>query len=200
MTSLVKQNMLAELAQRESEIREELREIKQLRAAIKAVGDPLYKDKNSNSSSREKSGPTFKQMIVAVLKKKGEGAQAIEILDLIKEEFGKEIKRSSLSPQLSRLKSEGIILLDDTIWHLPNQRIVPNMLPVQKSVTEDSMSASASAVVVAASSMAQSATALAADAYYTNIKHSTQWLKATAEERDEDLEREAWAERQALDL
>jgi len=32
---------------------------------------------------------------------------------------GKVIKRSSLSPQLSRLKSDGILVLRDNTWYLP---------------------------------------------------------------------------------
>lgn len=63
---------------------------------------------------------TIKQLVVAAL---GEhlmnGATAIELLDFFSRHWGRQgIMRTSLSPQLSRLKDSGIIELRGKVWHL----------------------------------------------------------------------------------
>ena len=59
-------------------------------------------------------------MIVQVLAGRPQGATATDILQLIEAIFGKKIIRSSISPQLSRLKSAGVLILENNMWRLVN--------------------------------------------------------------------------------
>jgi len=118
MTNTVTQDLLATLNERYKSLKDEMEEVKRLRAAIKTASNEQAPP--SRKRSRKASdGPTFKDMIKAVLTEKGSGAEALEILDLIKAKFDKVIKRTSISPQLSRLKASGDLILDDKIWMLP---------------------------------------------------------------------------------
>lgn len=118
MTTTVTDELLATLDERYRAAKAEIEEIKRIRAAIKAAsGEPERKVRKRSRSVAD--GPTFKDMIKAVLSEKGSGAEALEIIDLIKARYGKEIKRTSISPQLSRLKASGDLILDDKIWMLP---------------------------------------------------------------------------------
>lgn len=121
MTTTVTEELLATLDERYKAAKAEIEEIKRIRAAIKAAsGEPEKKVRKRSRSPSD--GPTFKDMIKVVLTEKGSGAEALEIIDLIKARFGKEIKRTSISPQLSRLKASGDLLLDDKVWLLPQHR------------------------------------------------------------------------------
>ena len=59
-------------------------------------------------------------MVQQVLRSRPKGGTAEDIIDWIRKEFGIEVARPSLSPQLSRLKSEGILWLNSEtkIWSL----------------------------------------------------------------------------------
>lgn len=102
------------LAVRRSEIqtqikalRSELREIEAASAALQENREntaPSATAKNSRGS-----GPTLKEMAVAVLADHTDGLEANDVLDRIAERFGIQVKRESMSPQLSRLAKEGII-------------------------------------------------------------------------------------------
>jgi len=110
---------------REKEIRDlrsqllvELREIKTAKMAIQ------------NNDSTEDSEPvkpkkTIKDMVQDVLKEHGDGGSADQIIEWIAKSFKTDIARSSLSPQLSRLKSEGVLTTGpaDGFWRL--RRMVP---------------------------------------------------------------------------
>src|SRR5262249_19080342 len=61
---------------------------------------------------------TIKEMVVEVLGVLGRGADALEILRLINERFQADLERTSLSPQLSRLKTDGILDRQGMIWIL----------------------------------------------------------------------------------
>ena len=99
------------------ELRNELREIKAVEQTLLNQGAS-----DSQSDSRRKGAAiTFQDMIVTVLENIPQGADANQILELIDKEFGKKIKRSSVSPQLSRLKANGVLTLKDNIWSLINQ-------------------------------------------------------------------------------
>jgi len=63
-----------------------------------------------------KSNMTIKQMVLEILPKHPNGLTALEILDHIERDFGQSIMRTSLSPQLSRLKSGGKIKRDNFTW------------------------------------------------------------------------------------
>ena len=63
---------------------------------------------------------TMKQLVRKALDEHFEnGATANELMDFFKNAWGRnDIVRSSLSPQLSRLKREGVVTLDGKRWHL----------------------------------------------------------------------------------
>ena len=108
---------------REKEIKElrsqllvELREIKTAKMAIQS-------DDSTEDSEPKK---TIKDMVQEVLIEHGDGGSADQIIEWIAESFKIEIARSSLSPQLSRLKSEGILTTGpaDGFWRL--RRMMPS--------------------------------------------------------------------------
>jgi hypothetical protein len=105
------------LDRRESEIKEaraallvELKEIKAAKSAVEAANPnsaPLDRRGASVAVVKLDSGPTIKEMILHVLEKRTYSGSSEQISHWIKEDFNRSIERSSLSPQLSRLKQDG---------------------------------------------------------------------------------------------
>ena len=60
----------------------------------------------------------IKQMVMEILKINPSGLMALQILESIKEDYSVEIMRTSLSPQLSRLKRAGEIQVRGKIWSI----------------------------------------------------------------------------------
>lgn len=90
-------------------------------AAAKSTKQFLVSEasKRTLKNSNPESEMTFQDMIVSVLSDlKEPSADASEILHLIAQKFKKYIQRSSLSPQLSRLKAKGVLELNGSIWSL----------------------------------------------------------------------------------
>lgn len=85
---------------------------------------------------------TFKQLVIkALMEHFVNGATAIELLDFFKREWGREVLRTSLSPQLSRLKNDNLIELRGKTWHLskPVKAFgVPGLFPNENGETEAS--------------------------------------------------------------
>lgn len=109
------------LAKRKSEIlnnikvlRRELSEIRAMEQALTIQSDDLKNSKNPEFGSNQSL--TFQDMIMLILKNTPEGATANELLEMIDRRFNKKIMRSSISPQLSRLKQKGRVTLKDGIW------------------------------------------------------------------------------------
>jgi len=118
MVNTVTNDLLATLDVRYKALKAEMEEVRQLKAAIKGVtAQPIKKTRTRSRTPEE--GPTFKEMIKAVLTEKADGADALAIIDLIKDKFNKEIMRTSISPQLSRMKASGDLVLEDKVWFLP---------------------------------------------------------------------------------
>lgn len=71
---------------------------------------------------------TIKELILKALKEHfDEGATAIQLLDLFSSAWGRDdIARTSLSPQLSRLKQEGKLTRDGQTWRLWQPHISEN--------------------------------------------------------------------------
>jgi len=61
---------------------------------------------------------TIKAAVLAVLNESGRGMTALEILAAINSRFDSNYARTSLSPQLSRLKQQGSIKRDGIVWSL----------------------------------------------------------------------------------
>ena len=63
--------------------------------------------------------PTIKDMVVMVLAEAGpSGLSALSILDRIRERWQPDLERTTLSPQLSRLKGDGQIMNVARAWKL----------------------------------------------------------------------------------
>lgn len=108
------------ITSREGEIREQMKalrsEMKELQLAKAALGG----QGDAPESAAASSAPTIKDMAKAVLAKAEKGLTANEILDAIKAEFQRAIERTSLSPQLSRLKDTGDVVLHGDRWWTPD--------------------------------------------------------------------------------
>jgi hypothetical protein len=84
------------LAQKQSELFELSLELEQVNSALKAVDE-----------THAKGQPTIKQAVLDVLEDQPEGMTALEILEAINTRFfAGRVPRTSLSPQLSRLKDD----------------------------------------------------------------------------------------------
>jgi sugar-specific transcriptional regulator TrmB len=100
----------AELKEQQRAIRVELKEIQVARAALAcdaATGTMIAK---------APALPTIKEMAKAVLTSAENGMTSGEILAAIKDAYGRDIDRTSLSPQLSRLKADDEVFLNGERW------------------------------------------------------------------------------------
>ena len=104
------------ISNREAEIREQLKALKAEQKELQVAKAAL--DGQEPSAAPKGAGQTIKDMARFVLNTEWakDGRTAHEILAGIKEEFGREIDRTSLSPQLSRLKADDEIGLIGEKW------------------------------------------------------------------------------------
>jgi hypothetical protein len=96
----------------------ELKQIKAARAAIQPAGDAVDRQDQWTGGKQKL---TIKAMILKVLETSAAPKTSDEIIELIKDAFGVEVARTSLSPQLSRLRhQDGELDYDDTTsqWSL----------------------------------------------------------------------------------
>lgn len=109
------------VVRRKAEIQEQ---IKALRAELNQLGEAEKLLSLPMSAVRQRvrvtkaGAPTLKEMALEVLRHEPNGADANSILQGVKERFGVDVPRSSMSPQLSRLGQEGRVLLDGLVWRL----------------------------------------------------------------------------------
>ena len=61
---------------------------------------------------------SMKEAVVDLLKAHPSGLTANQMLPLVNQKLGTDYTRSSLSPQLSRLKHDGRLVLDGKTWNL----------------------------------------------------------------------------------
>lgn len=68
---------------------------------------------------------TIKELVIKALEEHlKDGASAQQLLEFFSKAWGRsDIARTSLSPQLSRLRQEGILVRDSQIWRLRRQHI-----------------------------------------------------------------------------
>lgn len=103
---------------RRTELRQQIQklsaELDELERAEAALGSPA--NVGPAKAGRANGGMTIKDAILDVLANNPDGADAQEILAMINEGYGLSVVRTSLSPQLSRLKSEGKITLTGKVW------------------------------------------------------------------------------------
>ncbi len=109
------------LSQRETEIKSQ---IKALRAELSEVQTAKSALENGVVQNIKEADPqsngqqTIKEMVIEVLKEAPEGLEANDIIDRINLFYGKKIQRTSLSPQLTRLKRDEKIQLNENLWKL----------------------------------------------------------------------------------
>ncbi|GLQ22754.1 hypothetical protein GCM10007853_06280 [Algimonas ampicilliniresistens] len=90
-------------------------------AAIRGQSLTGFKNLKPERAKREAAPEPYrsiKQMVRLVLTDFPDGLIALDILSKINERFGKSFPRTSLSPQLSRLKQSGDIYKDGKRWVL----------------------------------------------------------------------------------
>lgn len=82
---------------------------------------------------------TMKELIIkALLERFENGATAAQLLSFFSEAWGrKDIMRSSFSPQLSRLKNDGVIVLNGKVWSLASDDVNENEPPKGGSETSE---------------------------------------------------------------
>jgi hypothetical protein len=125
---------LSQLDAEEGPLRKRLQAIseesEQLRAAAAAAGIPVHDGPSEIAKAMEimrrpqrRSIPekTIKDAVIEVLKAKGSGMTALEILAAINQRFSTDYPRTSLSPQLSRLKAEEKLIREGIVWRLSDK-------------------------------------------------------------------------------
>lgn len=103
-------------------------ELEAVKTAANAIGvsfvEPqvLHKEAHEPVENEVSSSPamdlTMKQAALKILEQASDGLTASEILEVMSNKFGMLYPRSSLSPQLSRLKHDGLVDRKDGKWHL----------------------------------------------------------------------------------
>lgn len=116
-----------EVRQRIAELRMELQELRIAREALEASPVRVASISNRGRGSHateSKSESTIKSMILIVLSEHQEGGDANRVVEWIKSRFQRDVLRSSVSPQLTRLRDEGRIRHDPTanLW-LPVEKL-----------------------------------------------------------------------------
>jgi len=101
------------LANRRSEIQAQIKtlraELREIEAASSALQDAQGEGIRPDVARTRRSGPTLKEMAIAILTDHPDGLEANDVRDKIAERFDAQVKRESMSPQLSRLAKEGVI-------------------------------------------------------------------------------------------
>ena len=107
----------AELYQQKQAIEAELDVLARMESALPGPSQPtIYREEVVENPRRQKFDKSIKEMVLEVLKD-GAGRHAQDVLHEIKTTFGVVVERTSLSPQLSRLKVDGMIdRADGNYW------------------------------------------------------------------------------------
>lgn len=113
--------LLQQRAQLYAQLRAVQKEMEEIERASRASGLQLIKSeapKTNDAHKSKKTTKTMKDASIETLKKHPNGLPAVEILLEVNKILGSNYVRSSLSPQLSRLKKDGIIYDTNGIWTL----------------------------------------------------------------------------------
>jgi hypothetical protein len=115
------EDSLATYRRQSAEIEEKIRaaelELSELRNAARAIGIPNgLPDRPLGVTRKEKPPLTIKEAIMRVLPEYPDGLLALDLLGKINERFDLQLVRTSLSPQLTRLKRERKITNRGSAW------------------------------------------------------------------------------------
>jgi hypothetical protein len=100
----------------EAKIKTHEKELGELRNAAKAIGIVNRLERPLGITRKTSPPRTIKEAVLDVLQDYPGGLIALDILAKINERFSMNLVRTSLSPQLSRLKQEGKILNHGSTW------------------------------------------------------------------------------------
>jgi hypothetical protein len=104
------------IASRKAEIRDQQRALKTELKELLLAEAALDPQSEVTSASTGLPPLTIKEMARQVLAGQPNGLNSSGILDAIKKMFDRDLERTSLSPQLSRLKEEGELVLNGDTW------------------------------------------------------------------------------------
>ncbi len=122
MTDTVKQMMEKHL----QAISEQIAVLEADRTATKKAINFLNLQEETLMAQGGVKEPTFKEKVKEALNEKyHDGASALQLLEYINTKWTTQVIRSSLSPQLSRLKKEDVLDLKDGIWVLKDKKEPP---------------------------------------------------------------------------
>jgi hypothetical protein len=120
--------LLQERALLLTQLRTVQKELEEIEKASKASGLQLIESQLQQGQARNKEknrNMTMKEASVEILRKYPDGLPATKILPQLNKMLGSDYARSSLSPQLSRLKRDGIIYDINGIWTLTKEATEP---------------------------------------------------------------------------
>lgn len=110
-----------------SALRRELAEVERAEKALGPVGvdeafEMIFQRPIHTPANGVLKEGTIKDFVVRVLSDKPDGLVAVDILARINKRFGTKYPRTSLSPQLSRLKNEGVLERHGVVWRLAKEK------------------------------------------------------------------------------
>ncbi|GKY88886.1 hypothetical protein [Sinisalibacter aestuarii] len=113
------------LEAREEEIVRKRKELLTELEALRNARASLEKERRDKDREDGSERMTIKEMVRSVLSRNPEGGTSDQIINWINQIHASEVARTSLSPQLSRLKADGIVMLDEDtgIWKLRNEEL-----------------------------------------------------------------------------
>ena len=106
------------IATRKSAIKSEIRDLRKELNDLKLAEAALADQKSGAGQDESSPSPTIKDMIRAVLRNANGPLMSTSILQEIQSDFTRVIERTSLSPQLSRMKEEGEVYMTESGWLL----------------------------------------------------------------------------------
>ena len=129
----IEEPLMKLLAETQENLTAIAKEKEMLLRAIEAAGLKVREIGTIESASHTKrpkkiEGKTLKEATLEILARHKMGLSAAEILKLLNTAHGTDFDRSSLSPQISRLKQDGIIEQVGRLWRIkdPSENKNPN--------------------------------------------------------------------------
>lgn len=120
------------LSARRSEIEAQIKQLKAELLEIKVAENAISGEVHQKFEPAKRAGireGSIKDWILKVLDGKSEGLETDEIISVVSVVGGPSVTRSSMTPQLSRLKSAGFLTQEDRRWRLADQAGRKNETP-----------------------------------------------------------------------
>ena len=107
---------IGERLAKRSILQSDLSRLDKAEAALKGQNLTAFKSVKQSDAKQAAIAPTIKMMVLEVLQDNPEGLVALKILERINKTYNRSYKRTSLSPQLTRLANEGKIHKRRKTW------------------------------------------------------------------------------------